>query len=170
MLPLAPRCHPHSMEVRPTPLAALLHPTHHHPCGPVRYLDLMRSKEGIQPLQSPLPDIIAMLEHQASAHGSSGDGGSSGGGGSGGEGSPAKGRPQRRLPGGALIYCHRREDVDRVAGALSRRGFACAAYHAGLPDATRARVLEEWRARRLDVVAATVAFGMGVDRAGGWVR
>lgn len=43
---------------------------------------------------------------------------------------------------------------------------AAAAYHAGLPDATRSRVLQEWRAGSLCVIAATVAFGMGVDKAG----
>ncbi|EFN54249.1 hypothetical protein CHLNCDRAFT_16802, partial [Chlorella variabilis] len=64
-----------------------------------------------------------------------------------------------------VIYCHRREDVDRVAAALRAHGIAAAAYHAGLPGATRSRVLQDWQAGRLAVVAATVAFGMGIDRA-----
>ena len=45
-----------------------------------------------------------------------------------------------------------------------------AAYHAGLPDATRSRVLQQWQAGSLSVIAATVAFGMGVDKAGGQIE
>jgi hypothetical protein len=42
----------------------------------------------------------------------------------------------------------------------------CAVYHGGLPDRERTAVLEAWTARRLDVVVATIAFGMGIDRPG----
>ena len=45
----------------------------------------------------------------------------------------------------AIIYCHRREDVDSVAAALRRRGIACVAYHAYMPDGTRSAVLRDWR-------------------------
>jgi superfamily II DNA helicase RecQ len=41
----------------------------------------------------------------------------------------------------------------------------CAAYHAGLKPLDRERVLADWTAGRLPCVAATVAFGMGIDRA-----
>lgn len=44
-------------------------------------------------------------------------------------------------------------------------GILCEAYHAGLPDKERTRVLSDWAAGRTPVVAATVAFGMGIDRA-----
>lgn len=121
----------------------------------VRYLDAMRDRSN-QPLPSPLPDILAMLERSAGGSGTA-------------AAAPAQqpaGRPERRCPC-TIIYCGRREDTDNVCSALLRRGFRAAAYHAGLPDAVRSRVLEDWRARRLDVVAATVAFGMGVDRPGG---
>jgi ATP-dependent DNA helicase RecQ len=43
-------------------------------------------------------------------------------------------------------------------------GLAAAAYHAALPASTRADVLQQWRAGQLQVVVASVAFGMGVDK------
>lgn len=44
-------------------------------------------------------------------------------------------------------------------------GVCAAAYHAGLRDADRSRVLERWSSGQIPVVAATIAFGMGIDRA-----
>lgn len=44
-------------------------------------------------------------------------------------------------------------------------GVQCAAYHAGLKPALREKVLADWSAGRLPCVAATIAFGMGIDRA-----
>ena len=49
--------------------------------------------------------------------------------------------------------------------ACTCAGIRCAAYHAGLRDAERTRVLQDWSAGRIPIVAATVAFGMGIDRA-----
>jgi hypothetical protein len=45
-------------------------------------------------------------------------------------------------------------------------GVRCGAYHAGLRPAERERVLGDWTGGRLPAVAATVAFGMGIDRGG----
>ncbi|PRW59746.1 ATP-dependent DNA helicase Q-like 3 isoform X1 [Chlorella sorokiniana] len=123
----------------------------------VRYLDLMRGPQG-QPPQTPLPDIIAHLE--ASNGGSSVRQTAQ----QQQQQQEAQQAQQRRCPC-TIIYTHRREDADSVAAALRKCGFACAAYHAGLPDATRSRVLQEWQAGSLSVIAATVAFGMGVDKA-----
>lgn len=44
-------------------------------------------------------------------------------------------------------------------------GVQCASYHAGMKGAARAKVLTDWTAGRVRCVAATVAFGMGIDRA-----
>ena len=44
-------------------------------------------------------------------------------------------------------------------------GIPCQAYHAGRPAKERSRVLEDWNEGRVPVVAATIAFGMGIDRA-----
>ena len=63
-----------------------------------------------------------------------------------------------------IIYCIRRAEVDQLAEALRRRGVRAVAYHAGLADAERKRAQDEFIAERADVVVATVAFGMGIDR------
>ncbi len=71
----------------------------------------------------------------------------------------------RRHPREAvIIYCISRADTERLATALRTRGVKAAPYHAGLDGATRSKTQEAFAAERLDVVVATVAFGMGIDR------
>ncbi|MFI0609138.1 MAG: RecQ family ATP-dependent DNA helicase, partial [Anaerolineae bacterium] len=64
----------------------------------------------------------------------------------------------------AIVYCLSRADTESLAATLQAAGMRAAAYHAGLEGATRQRVQEDFLAERLDVVVATVAFGMGIDR------
>ena len=45
-------------------------------------------------------------------------------------------------------------------------GIPCAAYHAGLSSSLRAQTLQDWSSGKCPIVAATIAFGMGVDKAG----
>ncbi len=66
--------------------------------------------------------------------------------------------------GAAIVYCLSRKDTESLAGALKESGIKAAAYHAGLDRRKRTRTQEEFAAERLDVVVATVAFGMGIDR------
>ena len=71
----------------------------------------------------------------------------------------------RRHPGEAgIVYCLRRSDVDALSAALAKAGVACLPYHAGLDGATRARHQDRFLAEQVDVIVATVAFGMGIDR------
>jgi ATP-dependent DNA helicase RecQ len=71
----------------------------------------------------------------------------------------------RRYPNQAgIIYCLRRKDTESLARDLAAKGVRCGAYHAGLPARERARVQDDFLAERLEVVVATVAFGMGIDR------
>jgi ATP-dependent DNA helicase RecQ len=63
-----------------------------------------------------------------------------------------------------LVYAATRKNVDLWAEHLENRGLRAARYHAGLGDAERARVQDGFLAGRLDVIAATNAFGMGVDK------
>jgi ATP-dependent DNA helicase RecQ len=63
-----------------------------------------------------------------------------------------------------IIYCISRKDVDQTAAALAQAGHKAVAYHAGLSDDERARNQDAFIDERADVVVATVAFGMGVDR------
>ena len=71
----------------------------------------------------------------------------------------------QRHPGQAgIVYCLRRRDTERLARDLAARGVRCLPYHAGLETHLRARAQEDFLSERLDVIVATVAFGMGIDR------
>jgi ATP-dependent DNA helicase RecQ len=63
-----------------------------------------------------------------------------------------------------IIYCQSRREVDALAGWLETTGVRAAAYHAGLDDGTRHRNQDAFLNEDVDVVVATVAFGMGIDR------
>ncbi|HWX97234.1 MAG TPA: RecQ family ATP-dependent DNA helicase [Solirubrobacteraceae bacterium] len=70
---------------------------------------------------------------------------------------------QRARP--AIVYCGTRRDTDLLAGVLAAEGLATVAYHAGMsPDARRASQAA-FMEGRAEVVVATNAFGMGVDKA-----
>jgi ATP-dependent DNA helicase RecQ len=64
----------------------------------------------------------------------------------------------------SIVYCISRKDTESLAGALAARGFNARAYHAGLNAATRTALSADFRSERLNVICATVAFGMGIDR------
>ena len=63
-----------------------------------------------------------------------------------------------------LVYTASRKDAEHYAGELEQLGLRVAAYHAGLRAAERARVHEEFLDGSLQVVVATSAFGMGIDK------
>ncbi|XP_059283807.1 ATP-dependent DNA helicase Q-like 3 [Lycium ferocissimum] len=64
----------------------------------------------------------------------------------------------------AIIYCLERTMCDDLAIHLTSSGISCAAYHAGLNNKMRSSVLDDWISSKTQVVVATVAFGMGIDR------
>jgi len=69
-------------------------------------------------------------------------------------------------PGGAgLVYARTRAHVTELTEALTRAGLPARGYHAGLPARERAAVERAFLTGRQDLVVATSAFGMGVDRA-----
>jgi ATP-dependent DNA helicase RecQ len=63
-----------------------------------------------------------------------------------------------------LLYAATRKDTEKYAGKLSGQGLRAESYHAGRSAADRERVLELFMDDRLDVVVATTAFGMGIDK------
>ncbi len=65
----------------------------------------------------------------------------------------------------AIVYVTLQETSERVAGALRRAGIAARAYHAGMRDDHRAEVQDAFMSGAVPVVVATIAFGMGVDKA-----
>lgn len=63
-----------------------------------------------------------------------------------------------------IIYALRRADVDRLSAELKSKGFRVRPYHAGLDDEERKANQEAFLNEQCDIVVATVAFGMGIDR------
>jgi ATP-dependent DNA helicase RecQ len=63
-----------------------------------------------------------------------------------------------------IIYCATRRGVDSTAEWLTAQGVRALAYHAGLDDRTRARHQDAFARDTVDVVVATIAFGMGIDK------
>ena len=63
-----------------------------------------------------------------------------------------------------IVYCTSRREVDALAAWLCEIGVRARPYHAGLPDGERARNQDAFLDEHADVVVATVAFGMGIDR------
>ena len=66
--------------------------------------------------------------------------------------------------GAAIVFCATRLDTDRVAGQLRRAGWEAAGYHAGLEPQPRREVQDRFLRGEIRVMAATSAFGMGVDK------
>jgi ATP-dependent DNA helicase RecQ len=68
------------------------------------------------------------------------------------------------LTGSGLVYTATRKDTELYAQALADKGRKAAAYHAGMKAAERERVHTEFLAGQLEIVVATSAFGMGIDK------
>ncbi|MDP8206726.1 MAG: DNA helicase RecQ [Candidatus Electryonea clarkiae] len=70
-----------------------------------------------------------------------------------------------RHPGeSGIIYCIRRADVDTVCSQLIEKGYNALPYHAGMNTADRTRNQERFIRERTDIIVATIAFGMGIDK------
>jgi ATP-dependent DNA helicase RecQ len=63
-----------------------------------------------------------------------------------------------------IIYCTSRREVEALAAWLRESGVRALPYHAGLPDQERSRNQDAFLGEDADVIVATVAFGMGIDR------
>lgn len=63
-----------------------------------------------------------------------------------------------------IVYCLSRRGVEQTTSFLRSKGVRALSYHAGLPDAERAANQEAFARDDVDVVVATIAFGMGIDK------
>ncbi|XP_028914131.1 ATP-dependent DNA helicase Q1 isoform X1 [Ornithorhynchus anatinus] len=63
-----------------------------------------------------------------------------------------------------IIYCFSQKDSEQVTTSLRQRGIEAAAYHANMEAQDKTRVHKKWSANEIQVVVATVAFGMGIDK------
>lgn len=63
-----------------------------------------------------------------------------------------------------IVYCLSRRGVEKTAAFLKKNGIQVLPYHAGLSDGVRSRTQEAFQHDEVDVIVATVAFGMGIDK------
>ena len=75
---------------------------------------------------------------------------------------------EKKLPlggaSGAIIYCATRSATERVAGFLKQQGLSAEHFHAGLSPEEKRNIQERFRVGELRIIAATNAFGMGIDK------
>ena len=71
---------------------------------------------------------------------------------------------QERKGESAIIYCFSRKDTEELAERLRDEGFNALPYHAGMSGEDRRRNQERFIRDEADVIAATIAFGMGIDK------
>lgn len=63
-----------------------------------------------------------------------------------------------------IIYCLSRKKVEELAEVLKTNEITADAYHAGMDSATRSKVQDDFLMEKIDVIVATIAFGMGIDK------
>lgn len=63
-----------------------------------------------------------------------------------------------------IVYCISRKKVEELAAVLQANEIKAAPYHAGLDSATRSQTQDDFLMERIDVIVATIAFGMGIDK------
>src|SRR5947209_2728821 len=73
-------------------------------------------------------------------------------------------RLRERAPGSTIVYVTLQRTAERVAALLAAAGLPARAYHAGMPSDERVEVQEWWTGSDRNVVVATIAFGMGIDK------
>src|SRR5215813_3512361 len=73
-------------------------------------------------------------------------------------------RIARKLDGSGIVYASTRKAVEEVSQELRDRNLSVAAYHAGMKDPVRIKAQEDFMSGRKQIIVATNAFGMGIDK------
>ena len=63
-----------------------------------------------------------------------------------------------------IIYCTTRKQCDDLTRSLLKKKITCCSYHAGLANSDRETIQEKWKTGAIDIVVATIAFGMGINK------
>lgn len=71
---------------------------------------------------------------------------------------------ERHKDESGIIYCIRRTDVDEMCAKLSEKGYSARPYHAGMSDKARHESQELFTGDKVQIIVATIAFGMGIDK------
>ncbi len=74
-------------------------------------------------------------------------------------------RLKERPPGPTIVYVILQRHAEELAETLNEAGFSAGAYHAGMASEKREAVQEDFMEGRLPIICATIAFGMGIDKA-----
>lgn len=74
-------------------------------------------------------------------------------------------RLRARPPGPTIVYVTLQKQAEEVADCLAREGFDAKPYHAGLKSEVRQQTQEDFMAGKVPIICATIAFGMGIDKA-----
>ncbi|KAH8673331.1 P-loop containing nucleoside triphosphate hydrolase protein [Xylariales sp. PMI_506] len=67
--------------------------------------------------------------------------------------------------GSTLVYVTLQQQAESLATDLRNQGFSAKAFHAGMQSATKAQIQEDFMAGKIPIIVATIAFGMGIDKA-----
>lgn len=71
----------------------------------------------------------------------------------------------KSIPGSGIIYAITRKETEELVRFFGANGIEAAAYHAGMPAMKRSKIQNDFMENRFKVIIATIAFGMGVDKA-----
>lgn len=74
-------------------------------------------------------------------------------------------RITKSIPGSGIIYAITRKETEELVRFFEQNGVNAAAYHAGMPAHKRSKIQSEFMENKFKVIVATIAFGMGVDKA-----